>query len=258
MPDAVTGKTVLVTGASRGIGRAFVTELALRGAARVYAAARNPDDCADLVARHGDTVVPVPLDLASAASIDALAMLVPDTDLLVSNAGRSIIKPLLEQDEADIRDMFEVNLFGPLRLVRALLPALRERRGGILYVLSMAALLPALQAEAYSASKAGAAMLAHGIRTATRDSGIQVALVYPGFVDTDLGKAFAVPRATPQQVAARSLDGLARGETSIFPDVFAQMTRDALLQRMPAILAEPNAVLLELVGAFLARPDAGN
>ena len=255
--NVLENRSVLVTGANRGLGRSFV-ELAIeRGAARVIASARRPETCDDLKARFGGRVETVKLDVADPASIDACVAQIDALDLLISNAGVSCIGPFLEQEEGDIRTMFETNLFGPLRLTRKLLPLMENGPGGILYVLSMAALMPALGAEAYSASKAGAAMLAHGVRSAVRDRGIGVTLSYPGFIDTDLGKAFDVPRATPAQVAARSLDGWERGETSVFPDLFAEMTRDALLERMPALLSEPKAVLEALVGEFLAHPRAG-
>ena len=249
--------TAVVTGANRGLGRAFVEELVERGADRVYAAARSLADCAELVQRFGARVQPVRLDLADPASIDAAVAAVDGVDLLVSNAGISMIGPFFDHPEADLRHMFEVNLWGPQRLLRGLLPQLRASRGGILQVLSMAALLPALSAEGYSASKAAAMMAAHGNRHALRDDGIAVTLCYPGFVDTAMGDAFAVPKAPPRLVAARALDEWLAGETSSFPDVFAAMTRDALRTQMDRVLSEPGRLLEAMVGDFLQRPDAG-
>ena len=249
--------TALVTGANRGLGLAFVEELVDRGARRVWAAARNVADCAPLVERFGDTVCPVTLDLADPASIEAAAAAVFGVDLIVSNAGVSMIAPFLDQAEADQRRMFEINVWGPQRLIRALLPQLREGRGGVLYVLSMASLLPALSAEGYSASKAAAMMMGHGMRHALMGDGVGVTLSYPGFIDTDLGRNFDVPRAPPRLVAARAIDDWQAGLTSSFPDVFSRMTRDALCERMDRVLTEPGKLLEEMVVDFMGRSDAG-
>ena len=253
----IEGSTVLVTGANGGIGSRFVEALSDRGATKIYAAVRRPDSCDALRARFGGRISVLPLDLADAASIDAAIVLAKDIDLLISNAGQTLLTPLLETDMAAMRALFEVNLFGPHRLAAGLLPVLRERRGGIIAVLSMAALLPVAGAESYCASKAAAVMLAHGLRTASREDGVRVSLVYPGFVDTPMAESFAAPKASPRRVADRALDGWLAGETSIFPDQFAAMTRDALLNEMPRILNEPGDLLADIVGAFVVHPMAG-
>lgn len=99
-------------------------------------------------------------------------------------------------------------------------------------------------------------MMGHGLRSATRDQ-LRVSMVYPGFVDTDMGSAFPVPKASPRQIAERALQGWMRGETSIFPDVFSQMVRETLQTQMNAVWAEPEAVLNRLVSEFSTRADAG-
>ena len=248
-------ETALVTGANRGL--AFVEELVDRGTDRVFAAARNVADCVPLVQRFGATIQPIPLDLADPASIDAAVALTADIDLLVSNAGISLIGPFFDHAEADLRAMFEVNFWGPQRLVRGLVPQLRKNGGGILHVLSMASLLPALSAEGYSASKAAAMMAGHGMRHALRADGISVTLCYPGFIETDLGRAFDVPRAPARLIAARALDDWQSGKTSSFSDLFSGMTRDALCQQMDRVLTDPGKLLEEMVGIFVNDPDAG-
>lgn len=254
---SIEGCNALVTGANGGIGSAFVEAIADRGAARIYAAVRRPDSCASLRERFGSRLTVIALDLADSNSIDAAIAAVRDVDLLVSNAGQTLLSPLTKTDPAAIRALFEVNLFGPHRLAAGLLPGLRARSGGIITVLSMAALLPVGGAEAYSASKAAAAMLAHGIRSAARGDGVRASLVYPGFVDTPMSESFTAPKASPRQIADRALDGWLAGETAIFPDQFAAMTRDALIGEMPRILQDPGEVLGEMVRAFIAHPQAG-
>jgi len=259
MAAALTGKTLFVTGANRGIGAAFLDAAFDRGAAKVYAAARDVDSLAQASVRFGDRLLPVELDLTAPETLDAAAAACPDVDLLINNAGRTCIRPILDPDGDDaVRNTMEINYFGPLRLTRAFAPTLTQRQGGVIFVLSMAGLLPAPVAPAYSASKAAAEMAAHGLRFEMADSGVTVSLVYPGFVDTRMSDGFELGKASPLQIAERSLDGWCAGETSIFPDVFAEMTRDALATKMDDILRDPQGVVNDLVTAFAQRPDAGS
>src|SRR3982750_4013619 len=103
----IEGRTALVTGANRGLGLAFVRGLLDRGAAKVYAAARDPGALGE---GPGDRVGPVRVDVPSATDRAAVVSSCGDTELLVSNAGLSPTGPVLESDEAVIRETFEVNV----------------------------------------------------------------------------------------------------------------------------------------------------
>ena len=119
----IRGRTALVTGASRGLGRTFVAALLARGAEKVYAAARTPESVGAARDRYGDRVVPVRLDVTEAEDRRAVAESCGDLDLLVSNAGLAPSGRVLDTEEAVCRETFEVNVFGPLASCRRSLPA---------------------------------------------------------------------------------------------------------------------------------------
>jgi NAD(P)-dependent dehydrogenase (short-subunit alcohol dehydrogenase family) len=137
-----TARGALVTGANRGIGLAIARGLAELGHA-VYLGARNPEagnEAAESLRRLGLDVTPVAIDLAAAATIDAAVHAIEASnhpvDVLVNNAGVLHEKPLLELGEDEIADSIAVHLTGPLRLIRALVPGMLERRYGRIVNLS--------------------------------------------------------------------------------------------------------------------------
>jgi NAD(P)-dependent dehydrogenase (short-subunit alcohol dehydrogenase family) len=245
----------LVTGANRGLGEQFVEALLARGVVCIYAGARNTDALAPLVARHGERVVPVQLDVTEPGHVREVARRHDDIDLLVSNAGQPFAGPVLATaDESSFRSAFEVNFFGPLALVRALGSQLRVRRGGVLFVLSLAALVISRSSPIYSASKAAAMMLAMGVRSELKPDGVVVTSSFPGVIDTRVTAGWDMPKAPPRLVADRSLDGWQAERSTVFPDRLAELAEHAVLNNMAAVLDNPQAVMTELVTAF--RSDA--
>ncbi|WP_409329691.1 SDR family NAD(P)-dependent oxidoreductase [Trujillonella humicola] len=249
----IRGRTALVTGANRGLGLVFAEELLARGAARVYAAAREPATLAPARDRLGERLVPVRLDVTRAADRAAVAEACGDVELLVSNAGLAPSGRVLDTDEAVCRETFEVNVFGPLALVSELAPALRRHRGGVLFVNSLTGLVVSRSSPVYGASKAAQRMLALALREQLGADGVVVTTSHPGFVDTDMATAVPYPKATPQEVVRRSLDAWMAEATVVFPDRLADLVEQALLTRMPEVLAEPQRVMTGLV-AELADP----
>ena len=241
----IRGRTALVTGANRGLGRTFVEALLARGAAKVYAAARTPEPPAD--GRSDDRVVPVRLDVTVADDRRAVAEACGDVDLLVSNAGLAPAGRVLDTDEAVCRETFEVNVFGPLALVQALAPGLRERRGGVLFVNSVTGLVVSRSSPVYGASKAAARMLALALREQLAGDGVVVTTTHPGFIDTDMARQVPYPKATPEEVVERSLDGWEAEVAVVFPDRLAELVERAMCERMPEVLAEPQRVMTGLV-----------
>ena len=248
----IRDRTALVTGANRGLGLAFVEALLARGSAKVYAAARDPASLDVARGRHGDRLVPVRLDVTSADDRRAVAASCEDVELLVSNAGLSPTGPVLGSDEALDRETFEVNVFGPLALVRELAPALRRDRGGVLFVNSVAGLVVSRSSPVYGASKAAIRMLALALRRELEPDGVVVTTSHPGFIDTDMASDVPYPKATPQEVVERSLDGWAAEATVVFPDRLAELVERALNDRMPDVLAEPQRVMTGLVADLQA------
>ncbi|MGY1808262.1 SDR family NAD(P)-dependent oxidoreductase [Blastococcus sp. SYSU D00669] len=239
----IRGATALVTGANRGLGRVFVEALLARGAATVYAGARDPRS----VDAPDGRVVPVRLDVTDAADRRAVADRCTELDLLVSNAGLAPAGPVLDTPDEVARETFEVNVFGPLALVQELVPVLRRRRGGVLFVNSVTGLVVSRSSPVYGASKAAARMLALAVREQLAADGVVVTTSHPGFVDTDMAAAVPFPKASPAEVVERSLDGWEAGETAVFPDRLAELVRQALSERTAEVLTEPQRLMTGLV-----------
>lgn len=246
----LTGRKVLITGANRGVGAAFVRAALSRQAATVVAGAR--DTAALPPFEDAARVVPARLDVTDRTQIAAVASEHPDVDLLVCNAGVTCQQPVLSGvEEATFREVLEVNFFGPLALARAFASALRRPASGVIFVLSVSAVALSRSAPIYSASKAACLMLALDLREELRDSGGTVTVVLPGFIDTDMGAAFShTAKATPAQIAELSLDGWLAGQHTIWPDRFAELVRDALGEPFRALLDEPRQAMTAVHAAF--------
>ena len=249
----LTGRVALVTGANRGVGAALVDALFDRGAAKVYAGARDPGSVADAAQRYGSRLVAVRLDVTKSADIAAAAEACPDVEILVSNAGLAPAGPVLETGVELIREVFEVNVFGPMALVQAFAPLLIEKRGGLLFINSVTGLIVSRSSPVYGASKAAQRMLALGLREHLRGSGVVVTTSHPGFIDTDMAAAVPYPKATARSVADDSLDGLAAERTVVFGDALAELVEDALVTRMPEVLTEPQRLMTELTASLSQR-----
>jgi NAD(P)-dependent dehydrogenase (short-subunit alcohol dehydrogenase family) len=214
----IAGKTILVTGANRGIGRALVEEALNRGAGRVYAATRQQWS-------HPDArVTPLILDVTDAAQAESAAEQVGSLDVLINNAG------IAQYDDLSDRDSLErhlaVNLFGTYGVTRAFLPLLTESKGAVVNNLSLMALAPIPITPAYSVSKAAAFSLTQSLRALLAKQNITVHAVLTGPTDTEMSKDFDVPKAAPAEVARAIFDGLENDEEEIFPDPVSQSVSD--------------------------------
>jgi NAD(P)-dependent dehydrogenase (short-subunit alcohol dehydrogenase family) len=205
----VADKTVLVTGANRGIGQALVEEALKRGAKRVYAGTRQPSV-------HSDgRVTPLTVDVTDQAQIQAAVENVESLDLLINNAG---ITRNVDLDRAVLEQHLAVNLFGPYDVTQAFLPLLTDSRGAIVNVLSLSAVAAVPFSPDYSISKAAALSLSQSLRALLAGRGVTVHVVLPGPVDTDMTRGLDIPKASPGAVARAILDGVEGGEEDIFPD----------------------------------------
>jgi NAD(P)-dependent dehydrogenase (short-subunit alcohol dehydrogenase family) len=246
----LAGQKVLITGANRGLGAALVSAALSRRAATVVAAAREVASLPPF--EDPARVVSARLDVTDQAQVAALASEHPDVDLLISNAGVTCQRPLLgDVTDAALREVMEVNFFGPLRLARAFGPGLRRPGSGAIFILSVSAVALSRSAPVYSASKAACLMLALDLREELRDSGATVTVVLPGFIDTDMGAAFGrTAKAAPGHIAALSLDGWLSGQNTIWPDRFAELVRDTVGEPYRALLDEPRQVMTDVHAAF--------
>ncbi|HYL16364.1 MAG TPA: SDR family NAD(P)-dependent oxidoreductase [Terriglobales bacterium] len=153
----IENKTILITGANRGIGRALVDEALRRGAKRVYAGTRS-----GALQNADERVTPVTLDVTNAALIQDAVENVESLDVLINKAGVDLHDDL--SDRAGIERHLAVNLFGTHGVTQAFLPLLAQSRGAIVNVLSLAALAGVPFSPAYSISKAAALSLTQSLR----------------------------------------------------------------------------------------------
>ena len=191
MSLAIADKTVLVTGANRGLGRALVDEALSRGARRVYAASRQPMAVSD------DRVSYLVLDVTDLEQIRQAADQVQSLDLLINNAGVSV------PDDLSDRSAFErhlaVNLYGTLDVTQAFLPALTRTRGAVVNIVSLGAVSAVPVLPAYSVSKAASLSVTQSLRALLAARGVSVHAVMPGPIDTDMVRDLDVPKTSTRR-----------------------------------------------------------
>jgi NAD(P)-dependent dehydrogenase (short-subunit alcohol dehydrogenase family) len=210
----VKNKTVLITGAGRGIGQALLEEALKRGAQRVYACARQP------VAHSDERVTPLTLDVTNAVQIQGAVGSVESLDILVNNAGVDLHDDL--SDRAGIDRHLAVNFFGMHGVTQAFLPLLARSQGAIVNILSLGALASVPFSPAYAISKAAAFSMTQSLRALWAGRGVKVHAVFPGPVDTDMTRSLDIPKASTNSVARAILDGIEREEEDIFPDPMSE------------------------------------
>lgn len=228
---SINGSVAFVSGANRGIGRAFVEELLAAGAKKVYAGARNIHSLDDLADYGAGKVVPVEVDVTGTDTIEAAAAASKDVTILINNAGIAGFQGLISATDGNsARGEMETNFFGTLNMVRSFAPALAENGGGAITNISSIAgyvNFPALGS--YSASKAALHSLTQGIRSELAKQGTLVVGVYPGPVDTDLAANVPMDKISPNEVAKTVLNAIEDGEEDVFPDPVSTQMHEALL-----------------------------
>jgi len=210
----ITDSAILVTGATRGIGKALVEEALRRGANRVYAGARQSFAHADR------RVTPLILDITNAAQIRAAAEKVGAVDILINNAGISVQNDL--SDRAALERLLAINLFGTYDVTQAFLPVLTGSRSAIVNILSLASIAAVPFDPLYSISKAAAFSLSQSLRALLGGRGVSVHIVLPGPIDTDMTRNLDIPKASPESTARAILDGVEKEEEEIFPDPMSE------------------------------------
>jgi NAD(P)-dependent dehydrogenase (short-subunit alcohol dehydrogenase family) len=208
---------VLLTGASRGIGRATTLRLA-RAGWTVYATVRSAADGEELVAEAAsDAIHPLQLEVTSDEQIAALDAALPERlDAIVNNAGIVVSGPLETLSAADLREQFDVNVVGAVALTNLVLPRLRASRGRIVFVSSLSGVISTPMTGAYNASKFALEAIADAWRLELRPWGVKVILVEPAMTDTDLWRKApetleaeaAEMSAEHRELYAEHLDGM--------------------------------------------------
>jgi NAD(P)-dependent dehydrogenase (short-subunit alcohol dehydrogenase family) len=219
----ISGSTALVTGANRGLGRHFARQLLERGAAKVYAAARNPE----LVNLPGADVLR--LDITDPASVAAAVAAAPDVTLLINNAGVSTFQNLVTGDLDKIRLELDTHFYGTLAVVRAFAPVLAANGGGaILNVLSRMSWLSYDGANSYSVAKAAEWSLTNGIRLELATQRTLVSGLFMSATDTDMMAGWDIEKNDPAHVVRQALDGIEVGSLEIVADEDTAQSKAAL------------------------------
>jgi NAD(P)-dependent dehydrogenase (short-subunit alcohol dehydrogenase family) len=253
--------TALVTGASRGIGRAVALELATRGF-DVVATMRDPAAADSVVEQAAD--LRGTLELARLDVTDPAGFSVPDgLRVLVNNAGLDgAYLPIEHASVDEWRRLFETNLFAVLAMTRASLPAMRAAGGGVVCnVTSSSILVPMPLYGAYRASKAAASALGESLRAEVRHFGIRVLEVMPGPIDTDmLAESDRVPEAAAldgyEALAAYARAGRQGVADLVTPaPVAAARIVDAILDDDAPLRVGCDELADGLLAAWRAQPD---
>ena len=235
----IADKTVLVTGANRGIGQALVEEALRRGAKRVYAGTRQP------LAHPDERVTPLTLDVTSAAQIQAAVERVESLDILINNAGIALYDDL--SDRTALEQSLAVNLFGPWGVTQAFLPLLTRSRGAIVNNVSTMALAPLPLTPAYAISKAAAFNLTQSLRALLAGRGVSVHAALTGPTDTDMTRGFDIPKASPESVARAIFEGVENGDDEIFPDPLSETLAESWRSGAAKAMERENAALVQAV-----------
>ncbi len=264
-PQAVGVRTVLVTGAGRGIGRALARRLGRRGD-RVIGTVRDAERARRLTTEahaEGLPLTYVALELADAGQVKQVADFLVEQgglDVLVNNAGYGLFGAVEEFGEEELRRQFEVNFFGPLLLTRRLLPALRARRGRIVWVGSLGGRFALPFQAPYSASKAAIAAMSDSLRMELRSFGVTVTCVEPGDFATDFTEARERCRRDDSVYApmlARCLEAVEKTEREApGPDRAAREIERVLAKRRPVARYPVGPLSSAMVLAQRLLPDA--
>lgn len=182
-------KVWLITGASRGLGRAFTEEI-LKAGDRVVAAARNPEQLAEVASKFGGSVRTVSLDVTNEAqakrAVDAAIETFGGLDVLVNNAGYANVSPVEDTSLADFRAQIETNLFGVIIMTKTVLPYFRERATGhVIQIASIGGRVGPTGRAAYAAAKFGVEGFSESLSKEVGPLGIKITIVEPGGFRTD-------------------------------------------------------------------------
>ncbi|MET0456668.1 MAG: SDR family oxidoreductase [Mycobacterium sp.] len=221
--------TALVTGANRGLGRAFALELLQRGA-KVYAGVRNPSDL-DV---YG--VTPVTLDITDPDAVANAARAAGEVTLLVNNAGSAYVGDVLTGDLDLLQRDLQTNYFGTLNMIRAFAPVIEGNGGGaILNVLSMLSWVSWPFIGGYGVSKAAAWAMTNAVRLDLAPKKIGVTALHVGSMDTDMTAGYDIPKTDPADVAKIALDGIADGLPEVIADDATREVMSQLSGGVPAL-----------------------
>jgi len=212
MTETIKGSIVLLTGATGAIAQALIAELKARGAAKIYAAARDVS-----ALKASDGLVPIKMDVTNDAEVAKAVDMAGDVTLLINNAGVNHNTAfLVAPDIAIAREEIEINYLAPLRVTKAFAPVLIKNKGAVLNLLTILARVNLPFMGSYCASKAAGLSLTQGLRGELAPKGVRIAAALPGAIDTRMTAMLSIPKMSTADAAKEILDGFGAGEEEIY------------------------------------------
>jgi NADP-dependent 3-hydroxy acid dehydrogenase YdfG len=219
----VQGRVVAITGAARGIGLATATALA-RAGARVSLGDLSGELAGESADHIGGGAIGLPLDVTDRTSFESFLAATEERlgslDVLVNNAGVMFVGPFVDEDDAAMRKMFDVNFTGTAIGMKLAIPRLRGRGGHIVNIASAGSFVAAPHESSYAATKHAVKGLTDGVRAELRGSDIDLSLIYPGVVQTELAAGTTPGRSgklvQPAEVAAAVVACVRRPRAEVF------------------------------------------
>jgi NAD(P)-dependent dehydrogenase (short-subunit alcohol dehydrogenase family) len=231
MTTGIKDSIVFITGATGGIAKALISELVARGAAKIYAGAR---DVAGLAGT--DRIIPVKMDVTSDDDVAEAAVRAGDVTLLINNAGINHNTAFLLADDLSLaKEEIEVNYLAPLRVTRAFAPALIQNQGAVVNLLTILARVNLPFMGSYCASKAAALSLTQGLRADLGSKGVRIVAAMPGAIDTRMTAMLSIPKMTTADAAREILDGYEAGAEDIYVGEMAKGLAAGLAQDHKAV-----------------------
>ena len=242
----IEGTIALVTGANRGIGKAFTEALLERGAAKVYAGARD----VRTISNADPRLVPVQLDVTDADRVATVAQELGDTQLVINNAGIARPATPLSAELDAARAELEVNYLSLIATTQAFAPVLAANGGGaFVNVLSVASWIATPTLSTYAASKSAAWNFTNAARIELKHQGTHVVGVHVGFVDTDLTATLEIDKIAPTAVAGAALDALQAGDPEAVVDELSRQVKAGLSDDQRTLYPQVELDFAALVGS---------